>query len=301
MSMDNPSLDMEQDEGIRTTSNVGSGAGLALAVVDDDAPFKSIVAGTNVSIDVGANDITINATNADVSTWSTFPATQDVDFAGFDIDDVTQITVRNVGTGNDPIISSDDDNQTLCVVGRLGINTVNAANDFHVFSTGNRPVRIATSDDSQNGIVWQNATRNDFWQWVFDSVAGGLTGSWRVNHADSNTNFFDIMQLERTGTNTGIAQFGTSTDIVNLELYGNIDIQYATGIEIGTAVTQKLSFYGNTPITQPADTGETTGFTAGAGTGVNDDSTFTGNVGTKAYTISDIVKALKNLGLIATS
>lgn len=46
-------------------------------------------------------------------------------------------------------------------------------------------------------------------------------------------------------------------------------------------------------------TGETVGFTAGAGSAVLDDSTFTGNVGATAYRISDIVKALKNLGLLA--
>ena len=46
-------------------------------------------------------------------------------------------------------------------------------------------------------------------------------------------------------------------------------------------------------------TGETVGFTTGAGTAVKDDSTFTGNVGATAYRISDIVKALKNLGVLA--
>lgn len=50
---------------------------------------------------------------------------------------------------------------------------------------------------------------------------------------------------------------------------------------------------------QPAGTGETTGFTAGAGTAVKDDSTFTGNVGATAYRINDVVKALKNLGALA--
>ena len=60
-----------------------------------------------------------------------------------------------------------------------------------------------------------------------------------------------------------------------------------------------LGFYGVSIIPQPSDTGETVGFTAGSGTAVNDDSTFTGNVGATAYRISDIVKALKNLGLLA--
>lgn len=73
-----------------------------------------------------------------------------------------------------------------------------------------------------------------------------------------------------------------------------------TGTKIGTATTQKLGFYNAAPVVQPNGTGETTGFTAGVGTAVNDDSTFTGNVGSTAYRINDIVKALKNIGLLAT-
>lgn len=51
-------------------------------------------------------------------------------------------------------------------------------------------------------------------------------------------------------------------------------------------------------IVEQSDTGETTGFSVGSGTGVNDDSSFTGNKGTTAYTISDIVKALKENGIL---
>lgn len=60
-----------------------------------------------------------------------------------------------------------------------------------------------------------------------------------------------------------------------------------------------LSFFGASAVVQPSGTGETTGFTAGSGTAVNDDSTFTGNIGSTAYRINDIVKALKQLGLLA--
>jgi len=69
-----------------------------------------------------------------------------------------------------------------------------------------------------------------------------------------------------------------------------------TGIEF---YVEKIGFYSTAGIAQPSSTGETTGFTAGSGTGVNDDSTFTGNVGATAYRISDVVKHLKNLGLLA--
>lgn len=81
----------------------------------------------------------------------------------------------------------------------------------------------------------------------------------------------------------------------------NCNMVFGTGIgtKLGTAINQKLGFWNATPIARPSSAGETVGFTAGSGTGVNDDSTFTGNVGSTAYNISDIVKHLKNIGLIA--
>jgi hypothetical protein len=71
------------------------------------------------------------------------------------------------------------------------------------------------------------------------------------------------------------------------------------GERLGQDSADKVGFFGQDPVAQPSSAGETTGFTAGAGTGANDDSTFTGNVGSTAYTVGDIVKHLKNLGLLA--
>jgi hypothetical protein len=67
----------------------------------------------------------------------------------------------------------------------------------------------------------------------------------------------------------------------------------------GPGVVIQASSGANLTVVQGSSTGETAGFTAGSGTAVKDDSTFTGNVGSTAYRISDIVKHLKNAKIIA--
>lgn len=66
-----------------------------------------------------------------------------------------------------------------------------------------------------------------------------------------------------------------------------------TGTKIGTSTSQKLSFWNATPIVQPTTAIAGATFVAGAGTAVNDASTFDG------YTLKQVVKALRNAGLLA--
>jgi hypothetical protein len=62
-----------------------------------------------------------------------------------------------------------------------------------------------------------------------------------------------------------------------------------------------LGFYSATPVSQTSAAGTATGYAAGATAGTfHTDDTYTGNVGTHAYTVNGIVAALKNLGLIAS-
>lgn len=73
----------------------------------------------------------------------------------------------------------------------------------------------------------------------------------------------------------------------------NMVFKATTGTKIGTATSQKLAFWNATPIVQP-----TTGVAAatrvgGGGTTVTDTDTFDG------YTIAQVVKALRNTGLLA--
>ena len=134
---------------------------------------------------------------------------------------------------------------------------------------------------------------------IFD---GTDTGDNKITLTDNLASALDITQsansyLKFTTTNSG-EKVVLGKD---LDISGDHDliIGTGTGTKIGTATTQKIGFFNATPAAQQSGTGEGTGFTAGGGTAVNDQSTFTGNVGSTAYRINDIVKALKTLGLLA--
>ncbi len=100
-----------------------------------------------------------------------------------------------------------------------------------------------------------------------------------------------------SGAGTNYAAFFSGTVLISAS---NIATDTTTGMKIATGTTQKLGFFDATPVVQQNATGTTTGFTANASANaVFNESTFTGNVGSTAYTISDVVKALKTLGLMA--
>jgi len=112
------------------------------------------------------------------------------------------------------------------------------------------------------------------------------------------TNFRSAIGLGETNSVT-FSALTLSSDL-NFGGGDNIVLSTTNGTKIGTETNQLLGFYNQTPIVQPSSTGVTTnGFTQGSGNNVHPNSTFTGGIGTNAYTISDIVAHLKSLGLLA--
>ena len=107
----------------------------------------------------------------------------------------------------------------------------------------------------------------------------------------SQNGFQTVSISSTTGAVTVTSTLGAATAVDSLTV--------ADSAVIGDAATSEVGFYGATAVVQPATTGTVTGFTAGSGTAAKDDSTFTGNTGSAAYTVGDIVKALKDLGLLA--
>ena len=73
----------------------------------------------------------------------------------------------------------------------------------------------------------------------------------------------------------------------------NVLLGTTTGTKLGTATSQKLGFWNATPIVQPTTAIAGATNVGGAGTTVKVDDTFDG------YTIAQVVKALRNEGLLS--
>ena len=170
-----------------------------------------------------------------------------------------------------------------------GTFTSISASDGNITNVGDINCDSISADDAATGL-----------NVIFD---GTDTGDNKITLTDNLASALDITEptggsyLKFTTTNSG-EKVVLGKD---LDISGDHDliIGTSTGTKIGTAATQKIGFFNATPVVQQSGVDEGTGFTAGSGTAVNDVSTFTGNVGSTAYRINDIVKALKQLGLLA--
>ena len=165
-----------------------------------------------------------------------------------------------------------------------------------LYNLENRAVAL-TGAVTGTGVVDSNGDLS-----VATTLAGSsfttLSASSDLN-VDGNTTFAGNLAFDGTSdqTITGPAtaslslMTGASDQAVKIGVTG-----YGTMIEVNSS---NMAFFTASPVGQPSSSGETSGTTAGAGTALTHEATFTGGVGTTAYTISDIVKHLKNLGLLA--
>jgi hypothetical protein len=85
----------------------------------------------------------------------------------------------------------------------------------------------------------------------------------------------------------------SNTGLLTLTDTANMAFGTTTGTKIATATTQKLGFWNTTPIVQPTTAVAAATFVSNTSGTLNDTATFDG------YTIGQVVKALRNAGLLA--
>jgi len=118
----------------------------------------------------------------------------------------------------------------------------------------------------------------------------------RIEDLTGGTNNYAIHSSGGQSVHAGNLKLGdTTAPTEQLEFADakNIKFQTTTGTKIGTATSQKIGFWNATPVAQ-----QTTGVGAatrvgGGGAAVTDTDTFDG------YTIAKVVKALRNIGVLA--
>jgi hypothetical protein len=74
--------------------------------------------------------------------------------------------------------------------------------------------------------------------------------------------------------------------------------QSSDGYMTGQSALAPIGFYGQTPAVQPTAATNVHAVAAGSTTTVFVNTTFDGSIGSTAYTLGDLVAALKTLGLI---
>lgn len=133
---------------------------------------------------------------------------------------------------------------------------------------------------------------------VGDATVGGTLGVTGLTTLASAT-------LSGTVGVTGLATLATVARTGAETLSAGAHFVLATtgaGTQLGTGATQLLGFWGATAVVQHSSTAQTAGFVVvGSSAVVAPESTFTGGTGTKAYTIGDVVRALKLAGIMAAS
>ena len=124
-----------------------------------------------------------------------------------------------------------------------------------------------------------------------DQLGFTAGGTLRVTVSTTGVTLANALAVTGATTLTGLL---TANGGITLGDAQNIAFNTTTGTKIGAATTQKLSFWNATPIVQPTTAvASATVVHLGGGTNLKTDDTLDG------YTLAQVVKALRNAGLLA--
>jgi hypothetical protein len=244
---------------------------------------------TNVALELTASGATTNTALNVTAGAAVFAA--GVYFGGFASAD------RQLKKGSSgPLVLTNGTNSQLQV---LACANIYCGGDLN---GGSQPTDLSSTGvtvGSTGFHAWTN-TANQAYQtkdlYASRYAAGVLQiGTSSANDAGSIrlTNITALGTLAVTGAST-LTGLLTANGGITLGDGQNIAFNTTTGTKIGAATTQKLSFWNATPIVQPTTAVSSATFASpGGGVNIKTDDTFDG------YTIAQVVKALRNAGLLA--
>lgn len=173
-------------------------------------------------------------------------------------------------------------------LGVLGTVITGATNTVQIGATSSSPAAQSIKGPNGSGT----------------NIAGGKLGIAAGQSTGSATPAVLALQSTAAGSSGTTAQ--TLVDvfsILNSEYIsigsGVIIDGSGAGFRLGNTGSSFLGLWGAAPVQQFATSGGAGISNSGSGTAVHDDSTFVGSVGVTAYTINDIISALKLSGVIA--
>lgn len=144
-------------------------------------------------------------------------------------------------------------------------------------------------------IAAPSGTFTDSWGLYSEDDIAIATGK-KVYYEGSSTAKGDTYHWYSSGLKTVVDGSTITTDTTTTRTFKDgfdLAIGTSTGTKIGTGTTQKIGFWNATPIVQPTTAIAASTFVANTSGIVNDTATWDG------YKIGQVVKALRNLGILA--
>lgn len=166
----------------------------------------------------------------------------------------------------------------------------NTAVRFSIGTSG--VVTIPNSAILSNGLQVQGALSSPAGAGFELEYTGGTTYVTSYNRAGSAWLPMIIRGSTIAISPSGTAVLTVGANALTIAEAGNLVLGTTTGTKFGTSATQKLSFFNATPIVQPTTAIAGATFVGNAGANITDTDTFDG------YTLAQVVRALKNLGLL---
>ena len=157
--------------------------------------------------------------------------------------------------------------------------TYNSSFEFKVYSSSSSiGFRLIPSSGLMRGII--------------GGISSDYGGLFQLNNLDNRINLY--MRAVSSQTASFLETYNSSGSLMmGISSSGDIISNTNSGIKIGTSSSQKLGFWNTTPIVRPTTSITGASMTSVSGSNVKENDTWDG------YTIGKVIKALRNMGILA--